>query len=644
MPQLRRSDTLSTRGPGDHTEQSEEFQKIRERVRKKFDEAERVQKLFRDRWDIYYGLYRNFRRLQSAVANGDHDPMDLMRKWRAQLFIPYSFSVVETIVPRVISQNPRMLVKPRVPEAKASATRVEELFEVQQREIDYATRLQSVARSGLKYGLGVGKTFWDSRTRKIKQNRPRAFRGGFKTVDAEVPVFQGPMFEPVNIWDFFWDPAAENIETAEYLIHRLWRPFEFVKRKVESGEWEQIDLESASKRAQGALWSEVHGNKLKAAGVGDLSERRQNLHEIWEFHDRENVYVVLDREMVVVNDVNPHFHRELPFQIFRPTPQEHEFVGIGEIEPIAHLQAELNTLRSQRRDNANLVMQKAFLYAEGFVDPDHFRVGPGVGIPVRGTNINDVVQALEFGELPASGYREEEAIKEDIERTTGVSEATAGGSGGGTAGSETATGIQLIQAAANVRIELKTKNLLNEVVQPAARQWLEMDRQFLIERSLRVPDPQADGGERFEQVGPNDLLQDFEEPIPAAGSTEPDNPAADQQQALTLWQAFGGNQDIDQRKLAEHVLRQFDVPDSESFMAPLETVPVNPRVLGEALAQQGIPQEMVIQALDAALSAATGQEPEAQEGGGETEELAELATPLEENPEPDASEEEEANA
>jgi hypothetical protein len=48
--------------------------------------------------------------------------------------------------------------------------------------------------------------------------------------------------------------------------------------------------------------------------------------------------------------------RGIPFQVYRPTPLQGQMVGIGDLEPLEHLQRELDTLRSQRRDGATLAL------------------------------------------------------------------------------------------------------------------------------------------------------------------------------------------------------------------------------------------------------------------------------------------------
>ena len=65
------------------------------------------------------------------------------------------------------------------------------------------------------------------------------------------------------------------------------------------------------------------------------------------------------------------WHKQLPFSAFRPTVSGIKTLdGIGEIEPLEDLIQEMDTLRSQRRDNATLVLQKTFAYMDGVVDPE----------------------------------------------------------------------------------------------------------------------------------------------------------------------------------------------------------------------------------------------------------------------------------
>ena len=586
------------------------------KVKKDKELADRTHRVYRERWDEMYGLWRNYRRLQQAVNDApDRDQggvlLEGLREWGADLFIPYAFATIETVVPRILSNDPTMRMRPRHPGAQDSAKAVEELINNAQLEIGYELKLQPTARRGLMYGLGVQKTFWNKRTKKVRQTVPSQTGQGYAAVEQELVTYEGPDVEDVDIWDFFWDPVAKSIETCRFVIHRTWRDFAYIKRMVEQGKWFPLDLDAVKGMQPDADFAGIKQPRLDAAGLSGVDLKDSGMHEVWEYHDGEKVHTVLDGQLVVQSADTPFYHRELPFQIYRPTMAPGEFVGVGAIEPMKHLQYELNTMRGQRRDNATVALQRPFLYREGRADPRTFKMGPSVGIPVMGDPKSDIVP-LEVSDLPGSAYQEEDAIKSDIERVTGISDPVSGGQGDGTGGSDTATGIQLVQQAANVRIRLYMKNLEREIVRPAGRQFFELFRQHMLEQqNVRIEDPNTPEGYRFQEVGPEQLLDDIDGPIPDAGSTEPDDPIGKQQTAQSIYQEFQGNPQVDQRKLVQYTLSELGVPNPESFLAP-EQIMVDPTRLAQVL-QEGGPgpydEQQILEATQAVI-----EEQQAEEG------------------------------
>jgi hypothetical protein len=583
--------------PATSTDQDEALQDILKEVKKRKDESEAAQRPYKARWREWYGLHRNYRKFArelTTAGEADRDEVvrEGQREFGAELFIPYAFTVIESTVPRVLMNNPRMKIKPKKGMKTEAIDAVKMMYEERQSEIDYALKLVPVARRGLKYGLGVGKTFWEreGRNRPVLERTmvPRRIKSMFRSepmpAQTEFVVSsEGPSIEDVEIEDFFWDPVAKNIPTSRYAIHRTWRDTRYVREMVDRGIWLPIDVDAIAEGGPQSGRTEMLSERAKAAGLEGFDSKQGKLHEVWEYHDGDMVHTVLNGQLVVQTKPNPFNHRELPFQIFRPTLQEGEFVGIGEIEPIVHLQYELNTLRSQRRDNATLVLQKAFMYAEGLVDPADLVVGPGRGIPVYG-NPNEVIVPLNFGDIPASGYQEEMAIKSDIETATGISDTVAGGSGQSNASAETATGIQLVQAASNVRVEMKTKMLTSEYIKPQAMQWKELWRERAGEAPIEVT-VEGPNGYEFIQVSSEDLdlVQAI---IPEDDSTMPENGPQKKNDALALYNQTRGNEVIDPRKAAKHLLSEYDIPDAEDWVLPEQTM-MNPQVaqiVGETLA------------------------------------------------------------
>lgn len=580
-------------------------------VVKAMDTARAVHNAYRDRWQEAYKLHRNHTALQNYVRTArDQDAarQEAIASWKSDLCIPLIFSAIETIVPRAVSRIPTHTVLPNDEDAVPKTEKIKEYLQQQKRNISYDLKLQPTARRGFKYGLGVQKTYWEKCTRKVVSREKRKILPGYKADETTVVTFNGPQVEDVEIGDFFWDPAARSIESARWVIHRTWRDLAYVKKKIEAGEWfvgEDGNAMSPAMQAQyvemigksesggmdaTALW----GDSLDAQGISGKDTRAGRDHECLEYHDGENVYLILNRQFIAICDVTPFWHRELPFQIFRPTIQEGEFVGISEIEPIKHLQYELNTLRSQRRDNAAFVIDRVTAYMEGMVDPDTLKRGPGALIPTIG-NPQDVLYPLPVEDLPGSSYREEDALKADFDRATGIDESSAGAGAAG----DTATGIQLVQGAANARIAYKTKNLLAEVDRPTIRQFHSLALQHLEDpKSIRIDDSTQPGGYRFEEIGPEDLMANVEI-IPDDGSSEPENRVQEINDALSLFNQLNQNPSVDQRALVRYLLNKHGVTDADALLAP-EAPGVGDALMlvAQQLQQGGMPEDEIQQFME----------------------------------------------
>lgn len=597
---------------------SDEDKSLLQFVRKRFDSAERLQKFHRERWNTWYALSRNYRRLKQARAQAttpnDRDTVmqEFRRKFGEELFIPYGFTVIETNLPRVLASDPRIAAKPEDESAAAreACEPVKRLFERDQKRMKYELRLQETVRSGLRYGLGVQKLWWNQKYRSGLQVAPKVSEDGYKLEKSDkILVFEGPDALSVDIFDFFWDPKGYDLASCGYVIHRAWlspqevedRVAEGKKRREEGhdGGWAELDIEGIKGLASDSKRGEIHQERWEAAGISGYNTQGNNLFEVWEYHDRDKVITVLGKELIVQNAPNPYLHGDFPFQIYRPTIMEHEFVGVGEIEPIAHLQYELNTMRGQRRDAADIALNRGYFYSQGMLNPKSVTTGAGVFVPVQG-DPKDVVYPMPFSDIPQSSVSEEEALKRDIELTTGISESTVGSSG-----EETATGTQLVQAAANTRIRQKAKNMLPDLLRPATKQQRELYKQHLSERkaqTIRVEqDPSVGTGYTFVTVGPKEINANIEvEPID--GSTEAQNEVQKRQDAVQLVDALAPFlAELDQPKFVKYLLEQFGIDQPETYIVPPEPkaeeiVPA----IGHAMAEAGINPEEVTQILEKA--------------------------------------------
>lgn len=616
-------------------ELSPELDAVLQLVTERFRDSEKRLKNQHDHCNRYFKLYRSYKDFraswqQATPPDRDGIVRDAELRFGQPLFIPYIYYTIETILPRLLAANPRMNPRPRGKATEENIQNWKYLIESQQERINFELKLQDPAKSGLIYGLGVQKSFWEKRVAKRRRLVPMTVPGETPETEwqyepTDVVLADDPNVEDVDIFDFFHDPMGWSMETCKWVVHRTWRDTDYVLDKFRSGAWANpglIDFEQdIPQMGSESKYTEVVAERDRARRDDQYEPREDRQHEIWEYHDRESVITIVDGKVVANIVDNPW--GMLPFQIWRPTTSGmHTLHGIGEVEPLEDLQYEMNTLRRSRRDNAAIVGQQIFAYMDGVVDPDDLQFAPGARWPTNG-DPRELLMPMNFGEIPHSGYQEEASLGSDIEKVSGVSDAVAGVGGQG----DTATGTQMVFAAAGLRVAQKTKRLSAELITPTVYHWAEMDRQKIFERQLQVPaTPTAiEPNKRYTWVTLTpDQLQvcemDWQQ---ESGSTQPENVPQDRADAQAL-AIFRGDPGLDQRALNMEILRKLGIKTPELFMAPEQRVPP---VMLDILEQQGVPRDIIMEAFQQALqveqaqqeqSPNTPQQPPAQ-GGGEGE-------------------------
>lgn len=572
---------------------------------------------FKTQSEKRYEQYRGFSAFKHAWISGDEDRDEVLHEakkdWGANLHIPLSFRTIETMVPRAVAQRPKLLYLPRKPEFEENTENVRILIDAQQENIDIDLAFQAVMRAGRIYGLGVGKAYWMTKT----ATRRPVIRATF--ADKYIPspkletvkTFDDPYFEDVDIFDFGWDPYGSSIETCGWVYHRIWMSTATVLDRIASGVWntqtaQTLDAESLSTTGSSRLYDEVWESRMRASGLpGFNTDRKEHPHEVLEFHDGERVITVLDRMGTMQAAENPCLG-EKPFQVYRPTPLQRQMVGIGDLEPLEHLQRELDTLRSQRRDAATIALSAGFAYDDGAVEEDDLVFGPNAAIRVTNANPRDAIMPLQVRDVPGSGYQEESVIRQDFDAVPGLTDALDNTPG---PNASTATEAQLVQAALGARIELSSRRFEIEVVRGVAQAFLKLNqRMILADRDpVRLPeegmDPETaarEGRWKWFEVGPLGLRGEWAI-IPEGGSMAARNVPQDRQDAMQIMQLFGQNPHIDPKRPLMQALKLFGVKEPESWLRQ-QAPPVPPAAL-EALARMGVDQRLIERAVQAAQQA-----------------------------------------
>lgn len=592
-----------------------------ERIVGRFDSADKGSHArFRDRADHCYALYRNYTEFRDSIntdrRDRDRGLRDAKREWGAELFIPYCFATVETVISRMLASTPKVIVKPRRQVFEGNAPNMKLIVDSQFADLDYELILQNIARDALVLNIGVQKTYWASSPSGNKYSLRAAYgseeaakKGEWVAVPADRKKRDDPMIERVDPYDWFWDPFACDVDACDWIIHRTWRSTDYCRRMFDSGVWKYNDQEKAKQDlAEGpggsSKYSEVWSQRRKIDGYPTDSSKA-GIHEVWEYHDGDRVVTVLNRECIVQTGPNPAWHGEFPFQVYRPTRLPGRMVGVGEVEPIEDLQQEMNTLRSQRRDNATISLQRSYAFADGMIDPADFKIGPGIGIPTLG-DPREVLFPLPIADIPNSGYQEESALMADIWRTAGIDD-TANGSG---AVQQTATGTQLVYQAQGARIKQKTRGLEVELVRGAGRQVMMLNQQHIREAEIREPAPpepgQPDRRWSWRKCGPAELAGEFELDV-EGGTMAPENVPQQRQDAQTMLGLVQAGQ-LNEQMGMRFVLHNLGIEDPDGYMKPPDPqIPAQAvQQIGQLLAQAGVDPQLFAQAQAAALQPPEG--------------------------------------
>ena len=549
------------------------------------------------RWDDYHKQYR-------SVINEDEKVLPYM----AQLFIPYSFTAVETVIPRIVeavfSSDPIVAVKPTVDGDIENAKTNETLINWQLKRMDLFESLVILSKMCLVYGTCIAKVDWKRKIRHKYRINPLYDVYGYPVYDEnqkiktekeeyDVVVYDDPYIYPIDIYRFFMQPGALSIEDSEYCISITETTMEDLERQEKDGIYKNINK---VKEVKGTIQFDKGNDRYTNVGLTnpkstvDTYSNKVTLYEYWEDN---RIIVIAEGKIVIRNEENPYWHCRKPYVSAKICPVENEFYGIGLMEMVESLQAELNDVRNQRLDNVHLAMNKMYIVAkDGDVDIKKLINEPGGIIEA---NYVEAVKWIEQQDITASAYNEAKVITDDIQNVHGIYDYSKGDSPNQR---ETATGILSLQEAANVRFKLMIMVMLKSLLNPSVDLMNDLNQQFISdEKVMLLTDKKFVRIENIDQVSGR---YDYE---PVGAALEGLSKYARTQQIINARQIIGNNPGLNLNRIDTEILRLMNVSNPEQyFMQP--QVPGMPQDMG-GMGGEGMPpgQEATPPVDEAALAA-----------------------------------------
>lgn len=468
---------------------------------------------------------------------------------RANTFVPYPLSNVETIVSRVMdaffSFDPWFEVDGSSPFDDHAAEAMSLVLYKKLQQANLLDVIETLVRNISIYGHGGIKVDWNWDYKTLVKPAPTFAQDqhGQPIIDPNTgqPIITGfvpqtykvpmacPRITAIDIYDLMCDPDggilahltektfAEMQRENEAYTQAKGKPLYYPETmaKIEASVKSSCpeDYQSVIIR-YAELWNEYEGTcTLITFGEDKEAMAWKDLRASY----RATNVSSYKRKVYQGNDIlwhgpNQFDHQRNPILHTSYIKLPNELYGLGSIELIAELTESLNKFVNMITDNWNLGINRRFAYDVN-ADIDHDALNlmnvPGGKVPVNG-NPAEVIFPLPLFTPNAGDYSIIDLYKGMIEMTSGVSDFYAKGEGS-SGGNRTATGISSVINESNFRFKMFIRNLEVDILQPMLAMCSSMIQQFMTddEEILVTKNPQGPQIPKWQTISPEAIIGNF---------------------------------------------------------------------------------------------------------------------------------------
>lgn len=440
----------------------------------------------------------------------------------ARVFNPILWSFIETIITRMLAKSPTVGYKPRNVDDQQQSDIFSQMFSYWFDKTKAYTKVVEWVKNALIYGTGVAKIDWfTSKPREVKSYVLDATgtpalddQGNFITNTTTVIDYDDPRLTVVNIYDFFIDPMARDIDDAKWLIHQYWVNISDLEQENDSAEklgkrvYSKYALDKI-KRERNSNYNQYEENRKQATGITTpTTDETVDRCLIWEMWEDNKLYVIADGMTVIREEDNPYWHGKKPFIRLVDSIVPKEFWGKGEIEPAEGLLHALNTTQNQRITNINRILGPLWKAKPNVNDDELNFVDNGI------IHVNDLQDAeiVPMPDVTSKAYQEGDAIKNDIQRTLGVTDLVQGLD----TPAQTAQEVQIKTSQSNARFANKILLFEEMALKEVGEIVYQLYQQYVT--SEKVVKVSGTEGDSYIKVTPADLVGEYDV-IPESSST-----------------------------------------------------------------------------------------------------------------------------
>lgn len=457
---------------------------------KKFDNYRQWRNPHETKWNEIYRMYFNV-----------DDQVKLPT--RAKIFVPMIFRIIESGVPlitnTIFSSDNLFDVMPTNPKDSDIADLIKLLLTYQLGQANFFPKFIDFAKQLCLYGTSYFKVYWKVVRKWVWEREPirkdvslfgfslPARIVGWKETKKFKVTERRPEVDVLDVLDVFPDPDAANEREGEGVFIRTWMSLEDL-RELGAGKYPVYgNTENIKKdvNADDVTFGSSRSRRLSTRNTSNLVPNRSKNVEVLEWWGkfdldgdgiREEAYIVIaNRSTLIKATANPFHHQKRPLirSVLFGVPME--WYGIGLVEPIMDQQHELNTIRRQRLDNINMILNRMWKVLDtADVDITQLISAPNHYIL---TGDMDALEPLETKDVTQSAYLEASTLEQEMESTT-VTRAAQGLPESGRLG-RTASGARLIVGQSLEKFSLAVRLIEETAIKRTLRMMHQLNLQFI---------------------------------------------------------------------------------------------------------------------------------------------------------------------
>ena len=450
---------------------------------------------------------------------------------RANLKLPFGFTIIETQTPQIIDIFFRggsvISFKGQDADDAVFEDPITDFHIHQFEEMGFQAKTAAFIKAMLLDGTAFAKVPYRYKEIETMRRVTEVDPATGASVQIKVPkievLYDGPDLELIPIYDFFPDWTVKkpgDVASMRACVHRTFKTVAALRNNPLYKNVDEIEYSVATKGADAwtrPYYSDAYKDEFDKLNDNEEGIKEEGPVEVWEYWGlfdpkgdgkfEEYIIVVANGDVVLRCEQNFYDYKFKPFVACPNYIRESEFYGIPELMAVRSLIKEANTLRNARLDNINLSVNPMWIAdrAAGINTKSLFSRPNGV-IWTNDVNAIRPLPPLD----PSIGSREEMAfIQNDIQNATAMVNAAPVASNLGKQFGRSATGVNFIQSFASSRISLKARMLAEMYFKQVAKLMLLTNRQFVTEEKwVRVLDPNTPNP--FVQLPPDAFFRAFD--------------------------------------------------------------------------------------------------------------------------------------